>query len=258
MADEKTMAEVMETPSGGFSWRKLFSFASFGAALVIALVSVFIFKEAAPPFIVMFVLFLVGGILALRTGKAGVVGIVLATLGAAMFTVFAGPFAATVIVLPVAKDEFIPVLSTLTLALTVLISAIVLAVRGRGRGFVASRAAGGIGIVAVALVFVIVGWSLYAASKFESAGAEVDDVLVVTEDTEFTPETLTVDAGTVSVHVTNKDDATHTFTSDELVGVDIVVPAGKSNRVTFTAKAGEYRFYCRPHAPDMDGKLEVS
>lgn len=257
MAVEKPMSEVTETPSGGFSWRKLISFASLGAALLIALVSVLIFKEAEPPFIVMFVLFLVGGILALRTGKAGVVGIVLSTLGAAMFTAFAGPFAATVIRLPVAKDQFIPALSILTLALTVLISALVLAVRGRGRGFAASRAARGIAIVATILVFVIVGSSLYAASKFESAGAEVDDVLVVTEDFEFTPETLMVDAGTVSVHVTNKDDATHTFTSDEL-GMDIVVPPGKSNRVTFTAKAGEYRFYCRPHAPDMDGKLEVS
>ncbi len=257
MVEQKPMSEVTETPSGGFSWRSLFSFASLGAALVLALVTVLIFKEAEPPFIVMFVLFLVGGILARRTGKVGVVGIVLATLAAAMFTVFAGPFAATVIRLPVAKDGFIPVLSMLTLALTVLISAVVLAVRGRGRGFVASRAARGVAVVATILVLVIVGSSLYAASKFESASADVDDVLVVTEDYEFTPEKLNVDGGTVSVHVTNKDDATHTFTSDEL-GVDIVIPAGKSNRVTFTAQAGEYRFYCKPHEPDMDGKLKVS
>jgi len=256
MEDEQPMTQGIETAQG-FGWRKLLTFASLGAAVAIALVSVFIFKSADPPFIVMFVLFVVGGILASRTGKAGVVGIALSTIGAAMFAAFAGPFAFQVIGIPAAKDEFIPVLSILTLALTILISAFVLAVRGRGRGFVPSRGARGVGMVAAVLVVLIVGSSLYASSKIKSVGAEASDVLLVAEDYEFVADKLSVDAGTVSVHVTNRDDASHTFTITEL-GVDLLVPVGKSTRVTFTAEAGEYRFYCKPHNPDMEGKLTVS
>lgn len=255
MGDQEMSGQ--DVNEGGFSWRLLFSLASFGAALVIALVTLLIFKEVDPPFIVMFLLFLAGGILAFRKGKAGVVGIVLASLGAAMFTAFAGPFAFVVIELPEGPDEFIPVLATLTMALTVLISAIVVAIRGRGRGFLRSTGAGVLGIVALVLVIGITVFSLYSASKVETASARQGDELLTTEDFEFKPDQLKLDSGTVALHITNKDDATHTFTIDEL-DVDQVIPAGKSVRVKLNATSGKYRFYCRPHAPDMDGDLAVS
>ena len=254
MADEEK-PEVVQT-TDGFSWRLLLSYAALGAAAVILFASVFIFKSYDPPFILMFLLLFIGALLARRTGKAGVTGVVLALLGSLMFVVFGGFFAVTLISVPEGAKDFIPVMSTLVFSLMVVVSAIALAIRGKGRGFEPSGASSAMGWVGVVLVTGLVGWSLYASSQFESVAAGADDVLVVTKDFEFTPDSLEADSGTVAIHVTNADDSLHTFTIDEL-GVDVSIPSGKSNRVEFDAEPGKYRFYCKPHAPDMEGELEV-
>ena len=257
MTDEEgTQATETATATDGFNWRLLLSYAALGAAAIILFASVFIFKSADPPFIVMFLLLFIGAVLARRTGKAGVTGIVLASLGSLMFVMFGGFFAVTLIETPEASKDFIPVMSTLVFTLMVVISAIALAIRGEGRGFEPSGASSALGWIGVLLVTGLVGWSLYASSQYESVASEADDVLVVTNDFEFVPKSLNADAGTVAIHVTNADDALHTFTIDEL-GVDVSIPSGKTNRVEFEAKEGEYRFYCKPHAPDMEGKIEI-
>lgn len=257
MADEERTEDTeVVSASDGFSWRLLLSYAALGAAAIILFASVFIFKSADPPFIVMFLLLFIGAVLARRTGKAGVTGVVMALLGALMFVVFGGFFALTLVSVPEGAKDFIPVMSTLVFTLMVVISAIALAIRGKGRGFESSGASSALGWIGVLLVAGLVGWSLYASSQFESVASEADDVLVVTNDFKFIPKSLSADAGTVAIHVTNTDDALHTFTIDEL-GVDISILSGKTNRVEFEAEAGEYRFYCKPHAPDMEGKIEI-
>ena len=55
----------------------------------------------------------------------------------------------------------------------------------------------------------------------------------------------------------DRDGTRHTFTIDEL-GVDLSIPPESGQRVSFTAAPGTYRFYCRPHAPGMEGVLVVS
>lgn len=255
MANEMSGNGSVET--GGFGWRKLLSFAAITAALGILLATFLVFGgDFDPPFIVMLVLFAVGGVLALRPGKAGVVGIVLATIAGLMFTVFAGPFAFFLLETPESK-EIIPVVSILLLSLTVVISAIVLAIKGRGRAFEPSGAAKALGGVVLVLIVAVAAWNIYLVSTFESEAAQPGDIRVVTEDFEFAPNSLTASPGTVSVHVTNRDDTLHTFTVEEL-GVDVSVPSGKSVRATFQADGGQYRVVCKPHEPDMAGTLQVA
>lgn len=244
------------TTEGGFGWRKLLSFAALGAALVILLASVLIFKSADPPFIVMILLFTIGGVLALRPGKAGVTGAVLASLSAAMFTFFGGPFVFVLLQDP-ETPEVIPVVSALLLSLSILVSSIVLAIKGKGRAFEPSRAARAIGSAVLVLIVAVAAWNVYLLSTVESEAAQAADIRITTEDFEFRPASLSASAGTVSVHLTNRDTTLHTFTIESL-DVDVSVPPGRSVRATFSADAGEYRFICRPHAPDMAGDLRVA
>lgn len=240
----------------GFSWRKLLSFAALAMALNILLASVLIFKSADPPFIVMFVLFTAGGVLALRSGKAGVVGTVLASLAALMFGGAGGGFLISLIKTPEAR-EILPVASGVLLSLTVLVSAIVLAIKGRGRAFEPSNGARALGSLVILLILAVVAWNTLTLSKFDSQEARGEDIRVVTENFEFQPDSLSAGAGTVNVHLTNDDSVLHTFTIEKL-GVDVSVPAGKSVRATFEAEAGDYEFVCTPHSPDMAGDLKVT
>lgn len=240
----------------GFGWRKLLAYASLGAALVILLATLLIFKSADPPFIVMFLLFSIGGALALRSGRTGVTGRVLASLAALMFTVMGAGFVFSLLQTP-ETPELIPVTTTLLFSLAVLLSAIVLAIKGRGRAFEPSNAAKAVGGVTLALIAAIAAWNIYLSATYESEAAQPGDIAVVTRDFEFHPDSFSTEPGSVTVHVTNRDDTLHTFTIERL-GVDISVPPGKSARATFQAPAGEYRFICRPHEQEMAGELSVA
>lgn len=127
------------TAARGFGWRKLLSFSAISAGLVIGYSAIVVFKSSDPPFMVMLGFFILGGLAALRRGKRGVVGAVMATLAAVMFTAFAGPGIALA-ASPVSPRDFIAATVTLTLTLTVIVSAIASAMGGRGRGFAPSRA----------------------------------------------------------------------------------------------------------------------
>jgi plastocyanin len=87
------------------------------------------------------------------------------------------------------------------------------------------------------------------------AGGEVE---LTAANFQFDPATLTVPSGTVTIQLTNEDDAAHTVTIDEL-DVDVEVPGGESAPVEVTVpESGEVVFYCRFHgSPDggMRGTL---
>jgi plastocyanin len=61
-------------------------------------------------------------------------------------------------------------------------------------------------------------------------------------DFAFSPGSLTVPAGNVTLAIANAGQLPHTFTIDGLVNVDLA--PGQSATVSFNAPAGSYRFYC--------------
>ncbi len=87
----------------------------------------------------------------------------------------------------------------------------------------------------------------------------VADVQVQSENVLFTPTSLQVGSGPVTVELANSDLFWHTFTIDEL-DVDLAVPVSGSRQTTFDAPPGTYRFYCRipGHESRMAGTLTVN
>lgn len=136
-----------------------------------------------------------------------------------------------------------------------MVASAVVAVRGRGRGFDPSRPAGTAAALTVALLVAVSAWSLYSRATFESAAAAAGDVRIEASEFTFTPAEIAIEAGRVGVHIENTGQGLHTFTVAEL-GVDVAVPAGKSQRAEFDAAAGQYRFVCKLH-PGMEGVLNV-
>jgi plastocyanin len=61
-------------------------------------------------------------------------------------------------------------------------------------------------------------------------------------DFAFSPGSLSVAAGNVTLAITNAGQLPHTFTIDGLVSADLA--PGQSTTVSFNAPAGSYRFYC--------------
>jgi plastocyanin len=98
--------------------------------------------------------------------------------------------------------------------------------------------------------------SLVASSRITSDAPAAGSTAVTLENFAFAPGNVTVGRGPVALYLTNNDTARHTFTVDEL-GVDVSLAPGQSRLVTFDASAGEYRVYCKPHDPGMDGRLIV-
>jgi plastocyanin len=119
-----------------------------------------------------------------------------------------------------------------------------------------SRSATPVAVSAVLVLVAATAVSIVAAGRVDSVTAQPGDVALTTKDFQFDTRTITTDTETVAVTVTNDDATRHTFTIDEL-GVDLNVPPGTTQRVTFPADTGTYRFYCIPHATDMAGELVV-
>jgi plastocyanin len=151
--------------------------------------------------------------------------------------------------------DFIP-LSVFTVGTAVAIVAAIPSFRERSVPAAASRRAGAITIAAAALIVAGAVVSVVAAAGIESVPAHEGDIRVVTQDLEFRPVAIDAEGTTVSVHITNKDSTRHTFTIDEL-GIDLSVPPEGTQRVSFEAEPGAYRFFCRPHDPSMQGELIV-
>lgn len=248
----ETTAERRED---GLGWRKLLSRSALGSAFALAFVSVIVFKTVVPPLAVMFVLLAAGGALSLGSGKRGVVGVALASAGALMFAGLGTGFVLGIVGAPEEPREFIPLVAGYGLSVVVVVSAAVLAIRGRGRGFERSNAARTVGAATAAALVAITAWSAAARMNFESAPAAAGDLRIGADEFSFDPADATAQAGKVSVHVNNRGVGLHTFTIDSL-GVDLPIPAGMSQRVAFEAAPGAYDFYCKLH-PGMDGRLRV-
>lgn len=93
-----------------------------------------------------------------------------------------------------------------------------------------------------------------APSGGEDLPASAPHVAMI--DNEFDPSTVSAPAGeTVSIHLQNEGDNSHTFTSEAL-DVDVTVESGQSEIVDVDVPDGEAEFVCRFHGSSgMTGTL---
>ncbi|MDP8929587.1 MAG: cupredoxin domain-containing protein [Actinomycetota bacterium] len=234
-----------------FGWRRLQLLAAVGAVasflvpmLLEGRVEPFLLSMAAP--------FAVGLPVLLRWPRVGAIWLGVVSVAILWFS---ASFLAEALTHPESLTEFIP-LVVLALSLLVGTIAAIPSFRAGAGVDAASRPARTIAIGAGALAVAAALVSVAAFTALENAPAQAGDIQMVTEDFLFDPAEIDADAGTISVHLTNNDSNRHTFTIDEL-GIDLNVPPGTTQRLTFSAEPGTYRFYCRPHDPGMEGELAV-
>jgi plastocyanin len=236
---------------GGFGWRRLQVVAALG--VVASLVVPMLIQLSVEPFLLAMVApFVVGLLLMLRWPRVGAVWLGVVSLAV---LVFSAPFLGEALTHPESLADFLP-LVVLILSMLVGIVAAIPSFRQGLSPDASSRPALAVGVAAGALTVAAAIVSGVAFAGIESLPAQAGDVRLVTEDITFDPAGISADAGDISVHVTNRDSTRHTFTIDEL-GVDLNIPPDSAQRVTFAADPGTYRFYCRPHAPGMEGSLVV-
>jgi plastocyanin len=85
------------------------------------------------------------------------------------------------------------------------------------------------------------------------------DILLDAENMAFSHKELVANTRDITIHLDNHDLWWHTFTIDEL-GIDLQVPMGANQQITFNAPPGTYRYYCNvPGHEDigMHGTLTV-
>ncbi len=167
---------------------------------------------------------------------------------------FSAPYIAEALSHPESATDFVPQ-TLFTLSMVIAAVAAIPAYRESGGREAVARTPRVIAIAAGVVALVASAISIAAATGVQSVEAQPGDEAVVTRDFEFAPDDLTAEAGTISVHLTNEDSTRHTFTIDGIT--DLSVPPNSTQRITFEADPGTYRFYCRPHAADMDGMLVV-
>ena len=235
----------------GFGWRRLQVAAAFG--VVAALLVPMLIQVSFEPFIVaMAAPFVLGLLLILRWPRVGAAWLGVSSLAVLLFS---APFLAEALIHPESLADFVPLVAFAVAALVGTIAAIP-SFRQRSEPDVVSRPARALAVVAGAMVVAAAVVAIVAFAGIKSVPARGGDIRVITEDLEFLPADINTDGGNVSVHVTNRDSTRHTFTIDAL-GVDLNIPPGSTQRDSFAADPGTYRFYCRPHAPDMEGELIV-
>ncbi len=220
--------------------------ASFVIAMIIAgSIEAFFLAMAAP---------IVLGLLAVRRWRR--TGIVVLGVVLLAELLSSAPFLADALTHPETPSDFLP-LTLFTLATLIGSAAAVPAFRqARVHARPTSRSATPVAVAAVLVLVAATAVSIVAAGRVDSVTAQPGDIELTAKDFQFDTRTITTDTETVAVTVTNDDATRHTFTIDER-GVDLNVPPGTTQRVTFPADTGTYRFYCIPHAPDMAGELVV-
>jgi plastocyanin len=241
---------AVEARSRGFGWRTLQRIAAAAAALSLVLPMViegefvgFLAAMAAP--------FVIGLLLTAylpRTGAVFIAVVSLAIVGSSI------PFLAEALVHPESPADFIPLVLLVVSGLVAVVGAVP-AYREARANAGPSGAPRAFAIAAVAVVAVASAVSVVSAAGVDNVAVQAGDVPMTTSNFEFAPAKITADAGTVSIHLTNDDKTRHTFTIDGVT--DISVAPGQAQRETFDVQPGTYRFYCKPHAPDMDGTLVV-
>lgn len=122
-----------------------------------------------------------------------------------------------------------------------------------------NRSGDGAAVVYVAGAVIVVGAivSGIATASFESDTAQAGDLVVVAEEVEFSPATLS-GSGTIGVFIENKDPVRHTFTIEDL-DVDVNLPGGADQRVDITGAPGTYEFVCEvPGHESMKGTITIT
>lgn len=235
----------------GMGWRRLQVVAAL--AVVVALLAPMLITRSFEPFLVGMVAPLVVGLpLARRWPRVAAVWLGVVSLA---LVAFSAPFLADALAHPEALADFVP-LSVFAVAAVVCAAAAIPAYRQPAGAGASSRPALVVALVAGGLIVVLAATSMIAFAAVDSVAPEAGDVELVTADFAFSPTAIEASSGTVAVHVTNNDSTRHTFTIDEL-GVDLNLPPNSTQRVSFTADPGTYRFYCVPHTPGMEGELTV-
>ena len=235
-------------PRVGLTWRKV---GVRGAIAVAALfVILMIIEQFINPFVVTFVVvFLVGAWWANRGGRGGLIFLAIISV---VFVIMNIPFIIPSLSAPASWLDF----TSTTFILLGTITAAVGSIAALRSGSVETAGPRTFSRVIGALVVIAIVVSAVATFTFDDATKQEGDIALTAQDTEFSTETLDADSGPVAVYIENKDPFLHTFTIDDL-DVDVTIPSGSSVRVVFDAEPGEYKFYCRPHKPDMHGELTV-
>jgi plastocyanin len=116
-----------------------------------------------------------------------------------------------------------------------------------------------VGSAGLTLLFVVTLASLFVRGP---ALQDIQGTAIVLDSKSmlYSSSDLTASEGDITLTLANDDLWWHTFTIDEL-DVDLHVPMGAERSVTFSAPAGEYRFYCGipgHEASGMHGTLRVT
>ncbi|MFN2586721.1 MAG: cupredoxin domain-containing protein [Actinomycetota bacterium] len=247
MDEVEVVAEARPPEEGGVAWVELLRWSTIAAIVTAALINVF--AGVIPPLIV-FGLVWIGALGWLYRATKGPAVLLLVSFVASL--VLSAPFVIPTLTVPASAGDFVLNLASLLAAVTGIVAAVAIV-----RGLMGvSPAARGIGVAAVAIFVAGTVVSIVSAVTYDDAVAQEGDIRLVTEDLEFSDETLEASSGEVAVFVDNEDQTLHTFTIEEL-DVDLDVPAAKSARTTFQAEPGEYEFFCEPHKEDMKGTLVV-
>ena len=141
------------------------------------------------------------------------------------------------------------------LALPGLVASVASLVR-RAHASMSSRSATAVAVAAVGALLVLGAISLRTGNGVTAAGADI--LRLEVSGARYSVNALSATGGTVTVQVTNHDLFWHTFTIAEL-GVDVKLPVGGEQQVTFTAAPGTYTYICSVpgHAAFMHGTLTV-
>jgi plastocyanin len=232
-------------------WRRLQAAAAW-AAIASFTVPMIIDRSIEGFLVAMLAPFMIGLLLRMRWPRVGAIWLGVVSLAELLFSM---PFLAEALTHPETPRDFMP-LMTFSLAIAVGSIAATPAVRQGRRPDLPSRSATIVAATAIVVFVTAVTVSVVATAGVDSTPAQAGDIQLTTTDFRFSPNIVTTADGTIAITVTNDDTTRHTFTIDEF-DVDMNVPPGTTQRVTFTADAGTYRFYCRPHVPGMAGSLVV-
>jgi plastocyanin len=251
-ADLKPQATEIESESEisgrRLGWRRLQILG--GIAALVSFVAPMVIHLSLEPFLLaMAAPFAVGLLLSVKWPRVAAVWLGVVSLAVLLFS---APFLGEALTHPESAVDFLPLalfaLATLVGAVTAIPA--LREIRGGGHQ---TRVPRRVATASAALLLAATAWSLAASTGLEDTAPQPGDILVTTEDFAFAPNAVSTDAGTIAVAVTNNDNTRHTFSITEL-GVELSLPPGTTQRVTFTAEPGTYSFFCSPH-PDMQGQL---
>jgi plastocyanin len=237
-----------EVSGRGLRWRRLQILATV-AALVSFVAPMVIDLSLEPFLLAMAAPFVVGLLLVVKWPRVAAVWLGVVSLAVLLFS---APFLGEALTHPESAVDFVP-LALFALATSVGAVASIPAFREMRGEAHQTRVPRRVATASTALLLAAIAWSLATFTQLEDAGPQAGDILVTTEDFAFAPKAVSTDSGAIGVAVTNLDNTRHTFSITEL-GVELNLPPGTTQRVTFIAEPGTYTFFCSPH-PDMQGEL---